>query len=200
MFDANGSGATLELCATYEAYFGSGTKLTVLETGLNVTRPTVTLLPPSSRECRNQKDQIRKKTIVCVASGFYPDHVSVSWEVNGQKVTDGVATDGAALRAEGRFYRISSRLRVSAEDWFRPDSDFTCIISFFNGTSTELYSASLQGEAAAATEVMSRETYLRITQAAKLSYGVFILKSVVYGAFVIFLAWKLQGWTGKQNL
>lgn len=83
---------------------------------------------------------------MCVASGFYPDHVSVSWEVNGQNVTDGVATDGAALRPEGKFYRISSRLRVSAEDWFRPDSVFTCIISFFNGTSTEPYSASLRGE------------------------------------------------------
>lgn len=30
MFDAAGSGATLELCATYEAYFGSGTKVIVL--------------------------------------------------------------------------------------------------------------------------------------------------------------------------
>lgn len=81
-----------------------------------------------------------------MATGFYPDHVSASWEVNGQKVTDGVATDAAALRPEGKFYRISSRLRVSAEDWFRPNSQFTCIISFFNGTSTELYSNSLWGE------------------------------------------------------
>uniref|UniRef100_A0A3B5K1J6 Ig-like domain-containing protein n=1 Tax=Takifugu rubripes TaxID=31033 RepID=A0A3B5K1J6_TAKRU len=117
-------------CDNYDpAIFGSGTRVTVLEPGLSVTGPTVTLLPPSSRECRNQKHQKRKKTIVCVASGFYPDHVSVSWEVNGQKVTDGVATDGAALRPEGRFYRISSRLRVSAEDWFRPDSDFTSLRS-----------------------------------------------------------------------
>lgn len=82
-----------------------------------------------------------------MASGFYPDHVSVFWEVNGQKVTDGVATDGAARRPEGEtFYKISSRLRVSADEWFRPDSVFTCNLNFFNGSSTALYSASLQGE------------------------------------------------------
>lgn len=117
------------------------------EPELSVTGPTVVLLPPSSKECRNQKDQKRKKTIVCVATGFYPDHVSVSWEVNGEKVTDGVATDAAAQRpGGGGFYRISSRLRVSAKVWFRPDSVFTCIISFFNGNSTELHRAALQGE------------------------------------------------------
>lgn len=38
----------------------------------------------------------------------------------------------------------------------------------------------------------STEKYLKITQAAKLSYGIFILKSGVYGAFVVFLVWKLQ--------
>lgn len=116
------------------------------EPGHSVTAPKVTLLPPSSKECRNQKDQKRKKTIVCVATGFYPDHVSVSWEVNGEKVTDGVATDGAALRLKGeKGYRLSSRLRVSAETWFSPNN-FTCIISFFNGNSAELYSAWLSGE------------------------------------------------------
>uniref|UniRef100_A0A8D0ALV9 Ig-like domain-containing protein n=1 Tax=Sander lucioperca TaxID=283035 RepID=A0A8D0ALV9_SANLU len=61
-----------------------------------ITEPTVKVLPPSKKEC--QKDGAGKKTIVCVARGFYPDHVSVYWQVNLENVTDGVATDNAALR------------------------------------------------------------------------------------------------------
>uniref|UniRef100_A0A8C9WX50 Ig-like domain-containing protein n=1 Tax=Sander lucioperca TaxID=283035 RepID=A0A8C9WX50_SANLU len=119
---------------TAEAYFGGGTKLTVL----------VKVLPPSTKECRNQKDGPRKKTIVCVASGFYPDHVSVKWKIDGIKATSGVATDNAALR-EGRYYRITSRLKVSGEDWFTLYKNFTCIVEFFDGTATIPYEDTVLG-------------------------------------------------------
>jgi len=177
-----------------EAYFGKGTKLTVLEPGLEVTGPTVKVLRPSPKECQNQRDQKKKKTIVCVASGFYPDHVGVLWKVDGVEVTTGVATDTAALRVD-KSYRITSRLRVSAKDWFTDHKEFTCSVSFFNGTHTEIYSRSILGEKG----VLSREKYLRITQTAKVSYGVFIIKSSVYGVFVAFLVWKLQSSAGKQS-
>lgn len=112
----------------------------------DITPPEVKVLPPSAQECRNQKDiNVRKKTIVCVASRFYPDHVGVSWQVDGQDVTTGVATDTAALK-EDKFYRITSRLRVSAKDWYNPKSEFTCTVSFFNGTHTEEYSNFIKGE------------------------------------------------------
>lgn len=117
------------------------------EPGVNITAPTVTVLRPSPQECRNKKDTKRKKTIVCLATGFYPDHVSVDWLVNGEKVTDGVATDSAALRPKGeKFYRISSRLRVSAQDWFKPDSVFRCNVWFFDGQTTKNHTAEINGE------------------------------------------------------
>uniref|UniRef100_A0A8D2ZFS0 Ig-like domain-containing protein n=1 Tax=Scophthalmus maximus TaxID=52904 RepID=A0A8D2ZFS0_SCOMX len=126
------------------AYFGSGTKLTVLgkKTKRNITE--VSMLGPSSRECRNLKDNERRKTLLCVASDFYPDHVSVSWRVGGQEVSRGVATDNAALR-QGENYKITSRLRVSAEDWFKPETEFECIVSFFDGTGNTNHSASIFG-------------------------------------------------------
>ncbi|XP_042356672.1 T cell receptor beta chain MC.7.G5-like [Plectropomus leopardus] len=179
------------------AYFGSGTKLTVLEPDCEITKPTVQVLPPSTKECRDQKDNARKKTIVCVATGFYPDHVQVSWQINGNSVTNGVATDEAALR-EDKFYKITSRLRVLAKEWYKPDTKFTCTVSFFDGTETTSHSDSINGEEAKG-EALTKEKYLRITQTAKFSYGVFIIKSITYGAFVGFLVWKLQSSAGKQN-
>uniref|UniRef100_A0A8D0DF37 Ig-like domain-containing protein n=1 Tax=Sander lucioperca TaxID=283035 RepID=A0A8D0DF37_SANLU len=107
-----------------------------------ITEPTVKVLPPSKKEC--QKDGAGKKTIVCVARGFYPDHVSVYWQVNLENVTDGVATDNAALR-EGEYYRITSRLRVSGKDWFTLNKRFTCIVNFFNGNATSSHEATVLG-------------------------------------------------------
>ncbi|XP_063764368.1 uncharacterized protein LOC134881153 [Eleginops maclovinus] len=184
------------------AYFGRGTKLTVLEKDHEVTEPTVTVFRPSRKECSDEGDGVKKKTLVCVASGFYPDHVSVSWHVDGKSVSSGVATDSTALR-EDKTYRISSRLRVLAKDWFTPEKDFTCNVTFFNGTAYSSHIASdlrnesliLSGEQ---TE-MNREGYLKKAQAVKLYYGIFIVKSSFYGAGVALLLWKLKGSAGKQN-
>ncbi|KAM8916082.1 immunoglobulin lambda constant 6 [Spinachia spinachia] len=185
------------MCSYNDAIFGAGTKLTVLEPGLDVTEPKVKVFPPSAKECGDPKDKERKKTIVCVASGFYPDHVGVSWYIDGQNVTNGVATDNAAKR-EGRYYGISSRLSVSAEKFFAKNSVFTCNVSFFNGKTTEFYATSIAGKEDKRSR-MSREKYLMVTLTAKASYTIFIIKSSVYGAFVACLVWKLQRSAGKQN-
>lgn len=114
------------------------------ESGLEVTEPTVKVLKPSQKECRNSKDERKKKTLVCVASRFYPDHVSVNWEIDGANVEDGVATDNAALR-DGSYYKITSRLRVFVQDWNKKGKNFTCIVSFFNGKETITVRDTIQG-------------------------------------------------------
>lgn len=155
------------------------------------------VLKPSQNECQNKKAKTNKKTLVCVASWFYPDHVSVSWQIDGINVTDGVATDHAAVR-RGKYYSITSRLRVRLREWFMPGKEFTCTVSFFNGSETVHTPDSIYGVEGPGAEAV-REKYLRVTHAAKLSYTVLIIKSSIYGAFVAFLVWRLQVSSGKQD-
>ncbi|MEQ2260304.1 hypothetical protein XENORESO_012669, partial [Xenotaenia resolanae] len=178
-----------------EAYFGKGTKLTVLDPKIDVKSPNVEVFQPSEQECNDHNGK-KKKTLVCVASDFYPDHVSVSWEHNNQKITDGVATDTAAKR-HGEYYKISSRLTVPIREWLNPENEFKCNVSFFNGSSTSYYKDIISSNTI--DTGMTRGNFLKITQNAKLSYSVLIVKSCIYGAFICFLVWKLQVKRGKQN-
>ncbi|KAG7509959.1 immunoglobulin lambda-1 light chain-like [Solea senegalensis] len=188
--------STYYCVASHSDAHAPGTKLTVLE--YDVEEPKVEVFGPSSNECHNLKNDERKKTLLCVASDFYPDHISVSWEVDGETVTTGVATDSFAAQ-DGKYYRISSRLRVDAEDWYNAEQKkYECIVTFFNGTNYNIHTAYIYGEEAP-KDFHIREKYLRATQTAKLSYAVFIIKSSIYGAFVAFLVWKLKGSSGKQN-
>lgn len=142
-------------------------------------------------------DKKNKKTLVCMAFGFYPDHVSMSWQMSGETITDGVATDSAALW-DGNHYRITSRLRVSLRHWITPSRNFSCTISFFNGTATvntTKWLESIEGPGAAT----KRGKYLRITHTAKLSYAAFIAKSSIFGAFVVLLVWRLQASSEKHS-
>ncbi|XP_054652951.1 uncharacterized protein LOC129192695 [Dunckerocampus dactyliophorus] len=169
------------------------------EPNLKITPPKVTLLKPSPHECTNQKNATeKKKTLVCVATGFYPDHVSVVWKVDNDEVSGGVATDAQALRS-GDHYSITSRLRVPARRWFHPNRNFTCVVKFFNGNETVDYQTSINGEGWSQEGAVTRENFLKISQTAKLSYAVLIAKSCVYGAFVVLLIWKLRVSSGKSD-
>uniref|UniRef100_A0A3B3UTS8 Ig-like domain-containing protein n=1 Tax=Poecilia latipinna TaxID=48699 RepID=A0A3B3UTS8_9TELE len=179
--------------AQSEAYFGAGTKLTVLDA--EVQPPTVKILEPSKKECKDKKGK-KKKTLVCVASDFYPDHVSVSWTRNGQNITDDiqVSTDAAATaKKDGKNYKITSRLMVPIKDWVEPNINFTCTVSFFNGKSNIKKNTTYTSTFISETNILNCSLYyIKITQNAKISYTVLILKSCLYAALVCFLVWKLQ--------
>ncbi|VCW98212.1 unnamed protein product, partial [Gulo gulo] len=95
-----------------------------------VKPPTVTVFEPSEAET----SRTQKATLVCLATGFYPDHVELSWWVNGKEVQNGVSTDPQPykerLDEKDSSYCLSSRLRVSSAFWHNPRNHFRCQVQF----------------------------------------------------------------------
>ena len=93
--------------------------------------PTVTVFEPSEAEIA----RTQKATLVCLATGFYPDHVELSWWVNGKEVQSGVSTDPQPYKEHpsrsDSNYCLSSRLRVSAPFWSNPRNYFRCQVQFY---------------------------------------------------------------------
>uniref|UniRef100_A0A8B9Q1I2 Ig-like domain-containing protein n=1 Tax=Apteryx owenii TaxID=8824 RepID=A0A8B9Q1I2_APTOW len=84
---------------------------------------TVAIFSPSKQEIQQKS----KATLVCLASGFYPDFLNLVWKVNGAQRTDGVGTDESSTR-NGNTYSLTSRLRISAQEWFNPLNRFECVM------------------------------------------------------------------------
>ncbi|XP_015443769.1 T-cell receptor beta-2 chain C region [Pteropus alecto] len=140
---------------TGQLHFGAGSKLTVLDDLSKVNPPKVTVFEPSKAEIA----RTQKATLVCLATGFYPDHVELSWWVNGKKVQSGVSTDPQAYKEQpsqsDSRYRLSSRLRVSATFWHNPRNRFRCQVEF-HGISDE--DARSPGDSERVTQNVSAET------------------------------------------
>uniref|UniRef100_A0A8C3JFY2 Ig-like domain-containing protein n=1 Tax=Calidris pygmaea TaxID=425635 RepID=A0A8C3JFY2_9CHAR len=117
---------------TNNLIFGDGTKLTVIGTDDKIIPPSVAIFSPSKQEIQ----QKNKATLVCLASGFYPDHLNLFWKVNGAKRTEGVGTDEFSTQnGNEKTFSLTSRLRISAQEWFNPFNRFECVAKFFkNGT------------------------------------------------------------------
>ncbi|KFQ20644.1 T-cell receptor beta-2 chain C region, partial [Mesitornis unicolor] len=100
--------------------------LSLSEKNREIIPPAVAIFSPSKQEIQ----QKNKATLVCLASGFYPDHLNLFWKVNGARRTEGVGTDDFSTQ-EGSTYSLTSRLRISAQEWFNPSSRFECVANFF---------------------------------------------------------------------
>uniref|UniRef100_A0AAY4AGD7 Ig-like domain-containing protein n=1 Tax=Denticeps clupeoides TaxID=299321 RepID=A0AAY4AGD7_9TELE len=112
-------------------YYYNGTGYEPFQDSISgVRKPKVKVLPPSPKEpCWVRRNSV---TLVCVATDFYPDHVTVSWKINGEKQSTGVGT-GVAQRVN-KSYSISSQLRVKMSTWQNPINTFSCSVIFYNGT------------------------------------------------------------------
>ncbi|NXL93353.1 TRBC1 protein, partial [Alectura lathami] len=94
--------------------------------------PDVAIFSPSKQEIQEKN----KATLVCLASGFYPDHLSLVWKVNGAERTEGVGTDEIST-FNGSTYSLTSRLRISAQEWFNPSNRFECTAKYFKNETLE---------------------------------------------------------------
>uniref|UniRef100_A0A8D2CWW1 Ig-like domain-containing protein n=1 Tax=Sciurus vulgaris TaxID=55149 RepID=A0A8D2CWW1_SCIVU len=171
-------------------HFGEGTRLSVLEDLSKVTPPTVTLFEPSEAEISKK----RKATLVCLATDFYPDHVELSWWVNGKEVHSGVSTDSQPSREQSTLedskYFLSSRLRVSATFWLNPRNHFRCQVQFYGLSEedqwteerdkpiTQNISADTWGKAG------ERASYQQGVLSATLLYEILLGKATVYAVLV----------------
>nr|ABU93649.1 T cell receptor beta [Gallus gallus] len=157
--------------------FGTGTKLTVLGKNSEIIEPDVVIFSPSKQEIQEKK----KATLVCLASGFFPDHLNLVWKVNGVKRTEGVGTDEIST-SNGSTYSLTSRLRISAQEWFNPLNRFECTANFFkNGTQQSIQKV-IYGDTGCD---IFKENYQRSATAGKFVYIMLIFKSILYGIFVM---------------
>ncbi|KAF1631529.1 T cell receptor beta constant 2, partial [Eudyptes chrysocome] len=107
--------------------------------------PAVAIFSPSKQEIQQKS----KATLVCLASGFYPDHLNLVWKVNGATRTEGVGTDELSTR-NGSTYSLTSRLRISAQEWSNPSNRFECVANFFENGTTALIQKFIYGDAGCA--------------------------------------------------
>ncbi|KAB0376107.1 hypothetical protein FD755_012750 [Muntiacus reevesi] len=179
---------------TAQLYFGAGSKLTVLDDLSRVHPPKVAVFEPSEAEIA----RTQKATLVCLATGFYPDHVELTWWVNRKQVTTGVSTDPEPYKEdptrEDSRYCLSSRLRVTAAFWHNPRNHFRCQVQFHGLTDEDEWKQ--EDRAKPVTQNISAEAWGRadcgVTSAsyqqgvlsATLLYEILLGKATLYAVLV----------------
>lgn len=97
-------------------WWPSNLQVFVVSPPAGVVRPTLTILPPSSEELKQDG-----ATLVCLASGGSPSQWSLSWKVGGSSPTTGTSHSLEVPGSDGRF-SWSSTLKLSADQWKKVDS------------------------------------------------------------------------------
>ncbi|CAI9160776.1 unnamed protein product [Rangifer tarandus platyrhynchus] len=197
-------------CVNTEVFFGKGTRLTVVDDLSRVHPPKVAVFEPSEAEI----SRTQKATLVCLATGFYPDHVELTWWVNRKQVTTGVSTDPEPYKEdptrEDSRYCLSSRLRVTAAFWHNPRNHFRCQVQFHGLTDEDTWEQ--KDRAKPVTQNISAEAWGRadcgVTSAsyqqgvlsATLLYEILLGKATLYAVLVSALVLMAMGCVNAAQL
>ncbi|GCC16964.1 hypothetical protein chiPu_0017405 [Chiloscyllium punctatum] len=124
-----------------EAYFGTGTRLVVMEHPVRV--PKITILKPSPAELREKG----KATVVCLVTDFYPDNIQIHWYVDGKKEENEtkIQSDPESVAEEGgKSYSVSSRIRFVDEEWIKMKNVECRVHHYANGSDHTLYTSEFE--------------------------------------------------------
>ncbi|XP_072885555.1 immunoglobulin gamma-1 heavy chain-like [Hemitrygon akajei] len=86
-------------------------------------RPDVRLLLPTEEEIKSNGSAV----LECVAAGFYPDHITVTWQKGSSAISSGTRATPTALEQGGTF-SVRHFLTVSLQEW-KTESVFSCTVS-----------------------------------------------------------------------
>nr|ADW95896.1 T-cell receptor beta chain [Ginglymostoma cirratum] len=169
-----------------EAYFGTGTKLVVMEHPVKF--PKVTILKPSPAELREK----RKATVVCLVTDFYPDNIQIHWYVNGEKQPENDAKiqsdPESIIQEDSKSYSASSRIRFNEEQWLELTKVECRVNHYTNGSEPTSYTS--QFYVNAETCGMSKEAKAQSMTPARMTYLMVLCKSILYALFVSMIVWK----------
>ncbi|XP_069057108.1 H-2 class I histocompatibility antigen, alpha chain-like isoform X2 [Pleurodeles waltl] len=83
------------------------------------------LIPdPAVTNVTSIKNEDGTVTVVCFASGFFPDRINMTWERDGLNITD-EAEDSGIVRNEDSTYRVNKSITIDSED----QNTYTCTIT-----------------------------------------------------------------------
>ncbi|XP_072126149.1 uncharacterized protein [Mobula birostris] len=86
-------------------------------------RPNIRLLPPPEEEIKSNSTAV----LECVVSGFYPDHITVTWEKDSSVISSSTSPTPTALEQGGTF-SVRHFLTVSVQEW-ETESVFSCTVT-----------------------------------------------------------------------
>ncbi|XP_051882933.1 uncharacterized protein LOC127576492 [Pristis pectinata] len=111
------------MCSAQQPSSSSAVSARTKSTKVETKSPKVRLLPPPHEGTKSRN----MATLECVVSGFYPDHISVTWEKDGSLISSNTSATPTALEQGGTF-SASHFLTVSTEEW-KKGSVFSCTVS-----------------------------------------------------------------------